>query len=188
LPDAAFADDFRHLASEYPEGFRFFPISMESEGIITVDTIKRALKNSFEDVSFFICGPPALHDYILGVLESCSVRRKFIRRENFGRGSRDLPDPVPRYNLTLQLPAGERQISARSDETILTALERAGVNAPSSCRGGDCGFCRSRLVSGDITFDSTLTGVRLADRKFGWIHPCVSYPEGDLVIKVPENP
>ena len=45
---------------------------------------------------------------------------------------------VKRYGDTLTLPMS-------ADETVLVALERAGVAAPSRCRGGECGWCRAKL-------------------------------------------
>ena len=34
-----------------------------------------------------------------------------------------------------------------ADETLLSALNRAGVHAPYSCRQGFCGTCRTRVLS-----------------------------------------
>ena len=73
---------------------------------------------------------------------------------------------------------------ADSRETVLTAMERAGLSVPAKCRAGGCGFCHSKLVSGKFS----LAGAdkrRLADAKFGYIHPCCSYPDSDMELIVP---
>ena len=61
-----------------------------------------------------------------------------------------------------------QNISARARETVLVAMERARIVPPSKCRSGECGFCRSRLVSGDIYVRPQNDGRRLADHKFDY--------------------
>jgi len=49
---------------------------------------------------------------------------------------------------------------------------------------GHCGMCHSRLISGEYYMPETMDGRREADRKFGWIHPCCTYPLSDMEIEV----
>jgi ferredoxin len=51
-------------------------------------------------------------------------------------------------------PASEIHVGA--DETLLAALNRAGVHAPYSCRQGFCGTCRTRVVDGAVEHRDTL--------------------------------
>ena len=62
-------------------------------------------------------------------------------------------------------------------------MERAVLSVPSSCRTGGCGFCHSKLVSGKFSIAGA-DKRRLADVKFGYIHPCVTYPDSDMEIIV----
>ena len=71
----------------------------------------------------------------------------------------------------------------KENETILIAMERAGLAAPSRCRSGVCGFCHSRLIKG--TYKMVADFRRIADKEFNFIHPCCSYPTSDLEIDVP---
>ena len=68
---------------------------------------------------------------------------------------------------------------------LLVAMERHGIAAPSHCRSGVCGWCHSRLVSGDVYVPSTIDGRRMADVDYGYIHPCGTFPLGDVVLEVP---
>ena len=68
---------------------------------------------------------------------------------------------------------------------LKSAMERAGINAPAKCRAGGCGFCHSRLVSGKYSIAGA-DKRRLADTKFGYIHPCCTYPDSDMEIVVPK--
>lgn len=50
---------------------------------------------------------------------------------------------------------------------------------------GECGWCHSRLISGDVYIPEGTEYHRAADKKFGYIHPCCSFPISDLEIEVP---
>jgi len=72
----------------------------------------------------------------------------------------------------------------KSEESVLVALERAGIKAPSKCRSGVCGYCRSRLIQGDVFIPEDTDGRRAQDKKSGYIHPCCSYPLSDMKIEI----
>lgn len=76
----------------------------------------------------------------------------------------------------------EITIPCYSNETLLRAMEESGIKAPSRCQVGECGFCRSILVSGKIK----MVGGKMlqAENNYDYIHPCISYPESDIVIKL----
>ena len=80
---------------------------------------------------------------------------------------------------------GEEYVTeCKSSQSLLDAMEKAGIRVPSDCRSGICGWCHSRLVSGEVYVPAKADGRRLADKKFGWIHPCSSYPLSDIEIEV----
>ena len=78
-------------------------------------------------------------------------------------------------------------ITASADEPLLTSIERAGITAPSRCRSGECSWCRSKLVSGEVFVPEKTDGRRRADIEFGYIHPCASFPMSDIVLDVPNS-
>ena len=63
--------------------------------------------------------------------------------------------------------------------------QAAGIAAPAHCRSGECGWCHSRLVSGEVYCPKSVDGRREADYIYGYIHPCCSFPLSDLVIEIP---
>ncbi|MCI0520309.1 MAG: 2Fe-2S iron-sulfur cluster binding domain-containing protein [Chloroflexi bacterium] len=65
----------------------------------------------------------------------------------------------------------------------MNSLERHGIVVPAVCRAGACSACRSQLLSGRV-FAPPQAAVRESDRKHGYIHPCASYPLGDLKIHI----
>ena len=40
-------------------------------------------------------------------------------------------------------------------------------------------------VAGDVYMPTSVDGRREADKKFGYIHPCVTFPLSDLTMEVP---
>ena len=89
------------------------------------------------------------------------------------------------FELTIVTADGVSQkIPARFDEPILVALERAGIRAPSKCRNGECGWCRSRLIGGKVFIPDSMDGRRLADDEAGYIHPCSSWALSDLELEI----
>ena len=54
------------------------------------------------------------------------------------------------YELSVIVNGKEQQIIARSNESVLTALERSGlhIQPPNDCRRGNCLTCCGRILSG----------------------------------------
>ncbi len=73
-------------------------------------------------------------------------------------------------------------VSCRSDQTILSAAESAGLPLPFSCREGRCGTCRSRLLSGQVDMTHA-GGIRQRQIDAGDILVCCSRPLSDLAIE-----
>ncbi|MEE1188813.1 MAG: 2Fe-2S iron-sulfur cluster-binding protein, partial [Acutalibacteraceae bacterium] len=89
------------------------------------------------------------------------------------------------HKITVVRGIQEDVIEAAANETVAVALERAGIKVDTHCRNGECGFCRSHLLSGDIFVSPIGDGRRLMDKEMGWFHPCSSWPLSDLKIKIP---
>ena len=109
--------------------------------------------------------------------------RKYIRFEVFSSGKKTEEEPKE-YNITVINRGNETVIKAGSNETVLCALERAGIEVPARCHTGECGFCRSKLKEGKVYIPEGEDRRRIADMQFNFIHPCCCYPESDLVIRI----
>ena len=143
-----------------------------------------------ETYTLYICGPRPMHDFLAGELPKLGLDEKHIRREFVPAPSSPTyfaaytADASQRFSLTLLALGEERVIPLRADEPVLTAIERAGIAAPSRCRSGECGWCRSRLVSGRVFVPESMDGRRLADAGAGYIHPCSSWALSDLTLEI----
>lgn len=151
-------------------------------GFVTAEIIKKYAQPA--ESSFFLCGPAAMYEFLSKELAQFDLPKKAIRRDASCCG--DLPEENPsQVTLTVRMRDEVYTLAARTNETLLTAMERAGLNAPNKCRAGGCGFCHSKWISGSYKVAEGRDGRREADRKFGFIHPCVTYPLSDMEIDVP---
>ena len=192
LADAVFQAEFQAL-----EGPRFKLVNVLSneeqenceKGFITADLIKKYAPAG--DYSIFLCGPQAMYNFVDKEIEKLGLRKKFIRHELFGEyfnpaKEADYPkDVAPEFKITVRIAGTEQTITAPADTSILRSLEAAGIAAPAHCRSGECGWCHSKLVSGEVYCPKSVDGRREADYLYGYIHPCCSFPLSDLVIEVP---
>ena len=160
------------------------------KGFITAELIKKYAPEG--DYSVYLCGPKAMYKFMDAELPTLGLKARRIRQElpgEYGDPTADAAYPKDAAGKTYQITVlirGEAQtVSCRADQTLLDALEKAGIRAPSHCRSGECGWCHSRLVSGDVYIPEDVDGRRAADKKFGWVHPCCSYPVSDVTLDVP---
>ena len=158
-------------------------------GFITAELIKKYAPEG--EYSLFVCGPQVMRKFVDKEIETLGLRRKFIRNELFGEyfgpaKEADYPENVaPAFKVTVRIAGNEKTITAPSDVSLLRSLEANGIAAPAHCRSGECGWCHSKLISGEIYTPKSVDGRREADYLYGYIHPCCSFPLSDLVIEVP---
>ena len=159
-------------------------------GFITADLIKKYAPDN-ENYSVFICGPQQMYDFLDKELEKLNLEKKFIRHEMFGefhnpKTQADYPNDVPEtVSITVTIQDVTRTVTGSSNDSVMQILEKNKISVPARCRSGECGFCHSHLLSGKVYVPKHLEYRRLADFKFGCIHPCCSFPLTDLVIDVP---
>ena len=162
------------LSDEKTEGYEY--------GFITAELIKKAAEKFTDGYSLFACGPSAMYSFLKTEIEKLGLSKKDIRFEIQSaakmEGGKDC-------NLTVITPLEEKKITVHAGETLLSAIERNGLKCPSRCRGGECGWCRSRLVSGEVFVPESSEYRRFGDITRNFIHPCVSFATSDLVLEVP---
>ena len=74
-----------------------------------------------------------------------------------------------------------RLYSLDENESVLDALLRNGINAPHSCKAGNCGFCLMRAAEGAVPARAQ-TGLKDSWKAQGYFLACVCRPENDLAI------
>ena len=130
-------------------------------GRITIDLLKRLLP--FDDFDFYLCGPGAFTQDLYEGLRALRISDDRIHAETFGpatlrrhldRGAPAMAQtnaatqPVPVMFMT---SAKEARWTPNSG-SLLDLAERRGLTPEYSCRGGSCGTCSTRLVSGEVHY------------------------------------
>lgn len=159
-------------------------------GFIGAEIIKKLVPD-WDKVSYFVSGPQAMYDFIDAEFAKMGIRKKFIRKEEYGETDDITLSPVypkGKENETFKIKVifgkDERVIDAKATDTVVVSLEKAGIAPDSHCRSGACGWCRSLLLEGDVWQRPQSDGVRAADKDMGYFHPCSAYPMSDLTIEV----
>ncbi len=160
-------------------------------GFITAELIKKYAPADAE-YSVFLCGPEGMYRFLKPEIEKLALPERLFRRKmiDVTKTPWEL-DGYPQqcrdkiFNLTVRQGDREYKLSASANETVLTAIERAGIKAPSRCRSGECGWCRSRMLQGSVFIPQENELRRWADKEYGYIHPCSSFPTSDIVLEVP---
>ena len=169
------------LSHEEKEGYE--------HGFLNAELIKKYAPEG--DYSIFMCGPKAMYDFCIGECVKLGLKKRRYRAEMSGdymnvAKNPDFPQETAgrEYKLTVDIRGEKTVVPCKGGETLLWAMEKAGIKAPSHCRSGECGWCHSKLVSGEVYIPADADGRRMGDKKFGWVHPCVSFPVSDVELMV----
>jgi len=193
LNDAIFHNELHTISSQF-ENITYLPVIENppegyegQSGFITADLVGETI-GDLTDKTFYLCGPQGMYDFCLPELERLGIAKRKIRKEVYGAPAniRDYPgwpeeikaDQVFRIRVD-----GGVTMEARAGEPLMLALEKEGILIPSLCRSGECSMCRVKIVSGKV-FQPAGVPVRKSDRKYGYVHSCVSYPLDDLEIVI----
>ncbi len=156
-------------------------------GWLDADLITRQI-GDINGKTFYLCGPQEMYSFCIPELKKLGVPDRRIRREIFGSPRQVHLDPAwpqeiaPESVFTIKVSNGP-EIPARADESVLVAMERAGLAVENSCRSGECSLCRVKLLQGKV-FQTSGTKLRQSDHQAGYIHSCAAYPISDMEIMI----
>ena len=124
----------------------------------------------------YVCGPKGMIDWVRGKAAELGWPREAVHYEEFLA-------PQPGKPFEVKLAVSNKVIQVGEQESLLEAIERAGVDAPYLCRGGACGMCETEVIDYSGNFihrDHWLEDDEHASGKK--IMPCVSRFEGKTLV------
>ncbi|MBO4411357.1 MAG: iron-sulfur cluster-binding domain-containing protein [Lachnospiraceae bacterium] len=158
------------------------------KGFLTREIVE---KYAGEDPTYMFCGPYAMFQLVEKIMKEMGVgprryRHDVLAQPNHATNIPNWPmgNEEKTWKITVVRGIDETVIDACGGEPVAVALERAGIPVDTHCRCGECGYCRSKLLSGSVFVPEFGDGRRRMDKEFGWFHACVTYPTSDLKIKV----
>lgn len=116
----------------------------------------------------YCCGPAGMIELVMDTARRCGWPASHLHWEQFAA-----PPGGEAFEVFLERAGISVQVGP--EETLLEAIEAAGVDAPYLCRGGVCGFCRAEVLEleGELLHhDHFLSAEERASGKA--IMPCVS--------------
>jgi ferredoxin-NADP reductase len=124
----------------------------------------------------YVCGPKGMIAWVLSTAEAMGWPKLALHSEEFLAPGTGLPFEV-------ELAASRKTITVGTTQSLLEAMEAAGVDAPYLCRGGACGQCETNVHKCDGTIlhrDHWLSPEEHAGNQK--IMPCVSRFEGRTLV------
>lgn len=124
----------------------------------------------------YVCGPKGMIDWVKTTALGMGWPANTVHSEEF------LAPPVGQP-FTVELAASAKSVQVGAAQSILEAMEAAGVDAPYLCRGGACGQCETNVLRCDghihhhdhwLSDDEKASGTK--------IMPCVSRFEGKSLV------
>jgi len=89
--------------------------------------------------------------------------------------------------LRIRLFKSDIGFSVAPDQSLLDGALGAALNLPHSCKGGNCGSCRARLLEGEIYYPhGTPLGLSDAEVAEGFVLLCQARARSDLLIETRE--
>ena len=134
--------------------------------------------------SFFLCGPPPFMEASRVILTGLGVKPERIRQESFGGSAPKSAQPepvVPETGVAVEFVRSGKTCTVRGGQTLLDAAEEHGVGIPSSCRQGQCGTCKTKLVEGNVRMDAE-EGLDPESKAQGFVLMCVGHADGDVKV------
>jgi len=123
----------------------------------------------------YLCGPAGFMGWLRGAALAQGWDAAQIRTENFGAPPQE---NVAEHPFVVELTASKREVPVRSDESIIDALARIGIDVPFACMQGTCGTCIAPVAGGEIDHrDAFLSEEEKA--KGDHMCLCVSRARGD---------
>ena len=120
----------------------------------------------------YVCGPAGMIDGVLGKATAMGWPAQNLHSERF------LAPPTGKP-FAAKLHRSGKTITVGSHQSILEAVEAAGIDAPFLCRGGACGQCETTVISCDGTLEHNDHYLEPDDKSSGRkIMICVSRLKG----------
>lgn len=120
----------------------------------------------------YACGPQTLLDALRQQSQALGWPAGRVHWEAFAA-------PEPGAPFAVQLARSGRQVQVRAEDSLLEALEAAGIEVPNLCRGGVCGQCQTPYVDGVVEHRDLFLS---ESERSTHLMPCVSRSCGGALV------
>jgi ring-1,2-phenylacetyl-CoA epoxidase subunit PaaE len=201
--DIMFLEELEDLKNVYAERFAMYHVLSREEqdvalfhGRIDREHLEQFLDQLVrpEDIDeWFLCGPREMIDGARALLIERGTDATHVHSELFHAD--DAPRRVEAREASASSPAsdGTSEVTivldgrrstfqlARDGERVLDAALHVRSDAPYACKGGVCGTCRARLISGSVEMDQCFA-LEQSEIDAGFVLACQSHPTSATVV------
>jgi len=204
VQDIMFLEELEGLKNLHPDRLAVYYVLSREEQEVTLfnGRIDRDRLGAFLDQlvppehvdAWFLCGPRTMIDMARALLVERGTDPTHVHSELFHA------DDAPRHVQAPEdagTPKGSKEggtevtivLDGRSStfplerdgDRILDAALRVRSDAPYACKGGVCGTCRAKLVSGSVRMDQCYA-LEQSEIDAGFVLACQSHPTSDRVV------
>lgn len=151
-----------------------------------------------------VCGPGTMMAGVLDMLKALKVPDEQVKTEAFGPAKKPgapaqaaLPNanaqkaskpeaestaPPEVAAATVAFKKSGKSAPMTPDQTVLDVADAAGVEIDNSCRSGQCGLCKVKLLSGNVTMDCD-DSLSDDDKQHGLILACQARASENIEVE-----
>jgi ring-1,2-phenylacetyl-CoA epoxidase subunit PaaE len=194
-----FLDDVHDLKDRFPSRLQIVHVlSREASDVELLSgrldgsrllEVVAALVPAADDADWFLCGPQQMLGDLRSAVASLGVPASRVHSELFHA------DPVQRApvaslagapegaaRVTIRLDGRASELDLRPDDVpVLEAALRVRSDLPFACKGGVCGTCRARLLSGTVAMDANYA-LEPDEIERGYVLTCQAHPTSEQVV------
>lgn len=189
-----FAGELRALAAEHPERLTVVHWLESVSGIPTTPQL-RELVRPYASHEAFVCGPGPFMSCVQTALSELGLERRRIHVERFislegnpwegleqtpATASAAAPAGGRTARVHVQLDGDTSEHAWPEGTKLLDLLLEGGLDAPYSCRQGNCSACSCKLLEGEVRMIHNAV-LEQEDLDEGWVLACQSLPVTDVV-------
>jgi ring-1,2-phenylacetyl-CoA epoxidase subunit PaaE len=198
-----FRSELLHLESQFQNRIKIYHV-LTKNNIIPADfpvfykdrlsklIIKKLLRNIMAevncDIEYYLSGPYEFMQIAEDSIRSIDINTTKVYKEHFyipSNPERDFDlNQFERREVVIRLKREERPVTVDGGKSILEASLINGIQLAHSCKEGQCGVCRSILISGEVKLrkNYVLTPEEL---NAGQILLCQGFPASENVVVQP---
>ncbi len=136
-----------------------------------------------EDTEVYVCGPTGYMKDVEAALEARGFNMDRFFKESF-------QPETPTENTDMNAAAtfaldveGQKTIEIKAGQSILDAVEKAGLDMAAACRAGVCGACKCQVTDGEAE-SSSQANLSDEDIEQGYALACSTTVSSDSRVKI----
>lgn len=182
-----FGTQLAALTAEHPDRLVVLHWLESVQGLPTVPQLRELIR-PYAEREAFLCGPAPFMEAVTAGLNELQVPRSRVHLEKFVSLSGDpweapvevVSDGGAASTLKVELDGETRELAWPDNKLLLDVLLDEGMDAPYSCRQGNCSACACQLVDGEVAMRNNNV-LEQEDLDEGWILACQSVPTSPAV-------